>query len=83
MRSVSVPTHVTRDRSLYPFPLLPVASQSWSASADMISLTTDSASDLRSSCMLMKPSSKRGSACGRIAVSGMLFIAVVAFLQNL
>ena len=80
MRSVSVPTHVTRRRSLYPFLLLPVASQSWSASADMISLTTDSASALRSSCMLMKPSSKRGSAGGMAAASGMLFIAVVAFL---
>ena len=80
IRSVSVPTHVTSARSRYPFRLFPVAPQSWSASALMISFTTDSASCRRSSCRLIDPSSKRGILAAAIASSAMLLIAVIAFL---
>ena len=63
---------------------MPVASQSWSASALMISLVSISAIDLMSSCMLMVPSANLGRSCGAGAVagmpSGMISIVVVAFL---
>ena len=50
---------------------MPVDSQSWSASALMISLVSISAIDLMSSCMLMVPSANLGRDCGAGAVEGM------------
>ena len=82
---VSVPTHVTRPRSRQPLLPFPVASQSRSASADIISFTTDSASCPSGSRMFTNPSSRRGMAsdASGASASAMPSIAVIAFQQNL
>ena len=81
----SVPAHVTRPRSRWPSSPFPVASQSRSASADIVSFTTDSASCLGCPRVFTNPSSMRemASAASGALTSAMPFIAVIALHQNL